>query len=83
MSTGGDGRARMLSGAELRRIELPAAMVWGRHDRFVPLGLAEAAGSRVSWPLRVVEDAGHAPHIEQPGAFLDALEAIRDSARVR
>ena len=59
--------------AELRRIELPAAILWGRHDRFVPLGLAEAAGSRLGWPLHVVDDAGHAPHIEQPDAFLDAL----------
>ncbi len=59
--------------AELRRIELPAAILWGRHDRFVPLGLAEAAGSRLGWPLHVVDDAGHAPHMEQPDAFLDAL----------
>jgi pimeloyl-ACP methyl ester carboxylesterase len=59
--------------AELRRIELPAAILWGRHDRFVPLSLAEAAGSRLGWPLHVVDDAGHAPHIEQPDAFLDAL----------
>jgi pimeloyl-ACP methyl ester carboxylesterase len=60
--------------AELRRIEVPTAVLWGRHDRFVPLGLAEAASTRLGWPLHVIDDAGHVPHIEQPDAFLRALE---------
>jgi 2-hydroxymuconate-semialdehyde hydrolase len=61
--------------AELCRIEVPAALLWGRHDRMVPLRLAEDASSRLAWPLHVVDDAGHVPHIEQPAAFRDALEA--------
>ena len=27
---------------ELRRSEVPTALLWGRHDRFVPLRLAES-----------------------------------------
>ena len=48
-------------------------LLWGRHDRFVPLSLAEAAAGRLGWPLHVIEDAGHVPHIEQSDAFLEAL----------
>jgi 2-hydroxymuconate-semialdehyde hydrolase len=60
---------------ELRRINTPTALLWGRHDRMTPLRLAEAAGARLGWPLHVVEAAGHAPHIEQPDAFVRALQA--------
>ena len=61
--------------AELRRIDVPAALLWGRHDRFVPVGLAESASTRLGWPLRVIDGAGHVPHIEQPQEFLDTLAA--------
>jgi 2-hydroxymuconate-semialdehyde hydrolase len=57
----------------LARIDVPATLVWGRHDRFVPLALAEAASERLGWPLRVVDGAGHVPHVERPDAFLEAL----------
>jgi pimeloyl-ACP methyl ester carboxylesterase len=58
---------------ELRRIEIPVALLWGRHDRMTPLPLAEAAAERLGWPLHVVDDAAHVPHIEQPDAFLALL----------
>ena len=57
----------------LERIGIPVTLVWGRRDRFVPLGLAEAASARLGWPLHVIDDAGHVPHIEQPDAFLEVL----------
>jgi pimeloyl-ACP methyl ester carboxylesterase len=60
---------------ELRRIAAPTAVLWGRHDRFVPLGLAEGASARLGWPLHVIDDAGHVPHIERTDAFVDALDA--------
>jgi len=58
---------------ELRRITLPTTLLWGRHDRFVSLDHAEAASARLGWPLHVVDDAGHVPHIERPEAFLHTL----------
>jgi 2-hydroxymuconate-semialdehyde hydrolase len=61
--------------AELQRIRIPAALLWGRHDRMTPLPLAEAASTRLGWPLHVVDDAAHVPHIEQPDGFLDRLAA--------
>jgi 2-hydroxymuconate-semialdehyde hydrolase len=63
---------------ELRRIELPTALLWGRHDRMVPLGLAEDASERLGWPLHVVDGAGHVPHLEQPDAFLRVLAVALD-----
>jgi pimeloyl-ACP methyl ester carboxylesterase len=60
---------------ELRRIAVPTALLWGRHDRFVPLDLAEGASARLGWTLHVIDDAGHVPHIEQTDAFLQALYA--------
>jgi 2-hydroxymuconate-semialdehyde hydrolase len=59
--------------AELERIPIPASLLWGRHDRFVPVALGEAASSRLGWPLHVVEGAGHVPHVERSEAFLEAL----------
>ena len=65
---------------ELRRIEVPITLIWGSHDRFVPLSLAEGASARLDWPLRVIDETGHVPHIERTEAFLDALmESSRGS----
>ena len=63
---------KQIPDAELRRITVPTTLVSGRHDRFVPVALAEAAGRRLGWPLRVIDRAGHVPHIECPDAFVSA-----------
>jgi 2-hydroxymuconate-semialdehyde hydrolase len=60
--------------ASLRRIEVPVSLLWGRSDRMVPLKVASWAKARFGWPLQLVDDSAHAPHIERPGAFLKALE---------
>lgn len=59
--------------AELRTISVPTALLWGRHDRMVPLPLAEEAAVRLGWPLFVIDGVGHAPHIEAPDSFISAL----------
>ena len=61
--------------AELRTIDVPTALLWGRDDRMAPLQLAEGASTRLRWPLYVVDGAAHVPHIEQPGSF--RLGAVR------
>jgi len=61
--------------AELRRITVPTSLIWGSHDRFIPLTVAEWASARLGWPLRVIDEAGHVPHIERTEAFLNALPA--------
>ncbi len=65
--------------ADLRRIPVPTSLIWGRHDRFVPLELAEGASERHGWRLDVVDAAGHVPHIERPDAFVAALREDLDT----
>jgi pimeloyl-ACP methyl ester carboxylesterase len=69
--------------AELRRIPVATELLWGRHDRFVPLDLAEATSARLDWPLHVIDEAGHVPHIERPAAFLRALRTGLDTSGTR
>ena len=65
--------------AELGRIAVPTALIWGRHDMATPLRVAEEAGARYGWPLHVIEDAADDPPIEQPEAFLRALHAALET----
>ncbi|RZT12629.1 2-succinyl-6-hydroxy-2,4-cyclohexadiene-1-carboxylate synthase [Kribbella sp. VKM Ac-2569] len=55
------------------QIDVPTTLLWGAKDRFVPLRLAEEARTRLGWPLKVIGDAGHVPHIERPAAFLEEV----------
>ncbi len=59
--------------AELERIAVPTTLIWGRDDRAIRLGIAEAASARYGWPLSVIDDAADDPKLERPDAFLDAL----------
>ena len=61
--------------AELQKIAAPVSLIWGRHDRLTPLQLGRRLSDRLDWPLRVIEGAGHLPHMEQPDAFVAALRA--------
>jgi len=57
---------------ELRAIECPVDLVWGRHDQEVPLTIAERAETLLrQGTLTVVEDAGHA--LDKP--LLDGVAA--------
>jgi pimeloyl-ACP methyl ester carboxylesterase len=42
----------------------------------VPLALAESTAEHHSWPLHIIDKAAHAPHVEQPDAFVDTLAGI-------
>ena len=65
---------RQIPYAELQRINVPTSLLWGRRDRMAPRHLAETASSKLGWPLHVIDDAGHVPHIEQPEGFLRTLD---------
>jgi pimeloyl-ACP methyl ester carboxylesterase len=64
--------------AELQRMPVATSLIWGRHDRFVPVELAEEASARLSWPIHVIDAAGHVPHVERPDAFVAALGEVLD-----
>ena len=63
---------------DLERITVPTSLIWGRDDRAIRLGIAEKASARYGWPLHVIDNAGDDPKLEQPDAFVDALETVLD-----
>jgi pimeloyl-ACP methyl ester carboxylesterase len=67
----------------LHRIDVPTLLVWGAEDRLFPKDYAFAfqkliPGSKVV----LVPDCGHVPHMEQPKAFVAALNEFIDGMRV-
>lgn len=66
---------RAIPAVDLMRISVPTTLIWGRHDRQVPLHVAERVGARFGWPLHVIENAADDPAFEQPNAFLEAFRA--------
>jgi 2-hydroxymuconate-semialdehyde hydrolase len=66
-------QTRQIPESELRGIGVATSLLWGRDDRMAPLRLAQEASAALGWPLRVIEDAGHVPHLEQPHRFVHAL----------
>jgi pimeloyl-ACP methyl ester carboxylesterase len=58
----------------LHRIDIPTLLLWGERDRVVTPEYGE--GFRAAIPgarMRVIPNAGHFPHWEQPEAFADAV----------
>jgi pimeloyl-ACP methyl ester carboxylesterase len=51
----------------LRRVKAPTLIVWGRHDRLVPLAHGETYCKAINGAqLKVIERCGHAPQFERP-----------------
>jgi len=51
----------------LAEIQVPVTVIWGRHDGVVPLPIGEEFARRIGGSrLVVLEEAAHAPHLEQP-----------------
>jgi 2-hydroxymuconate-semialdehyde hydrolase len=67
---------RRVSDEDLSRISIPVGVVWGRSDRMTPLRTAADTVERLGWPVRVIEDAAHVPHLEQPERFLAGLGEV-------
>jgi pimeloyl-ACP methyl ester carboxylesterase len=59
---------------------LPTLIVWGERDRIIPVAHAGAAQQLVPGSQLVVFDhAGHFPHAEEPGKFVDVLTEFVES----
>ncbi|AII48756.1 alpha/beta hydrolase [Synechococcus sp. KORDI-52] len=57
--------------ALLEQLRAPMLLIWGREDRFVPLGIGESvAATHPQLELRVLEHCGHCPHDEATDCFL-------------
>lgn len=52
---------------DLTQLNMPTLLIWGRHDRIVPLAYGKALEKALPQSeLVVVEECGHLPHIEEP-----------------
>jgi pimeloyl-ACP methyl ester carboxylesterase len=61
----------------LRRARLPALVIWGEHDRLVPLAHGEAyAEGLPEARLVVLPDVGHYPYLEAPEQFAQPVQAF-------
>ncbi len=59
---------------------VPFMLVWGEHDRIIPVQHGRTAHQLVpSSRLEIFEDAGHFPHVDDPQRFLDVLLDFIDS----
>lgn len=55
------------TGEGLTRIKTPTLILWGRHDKWIPVEQAEKFHKLLSWSqLKIYENAGHVPQEEIP-----------------
>ena len=69
----------------LARIATPTLLCWGAHDRLAPLACADAWRKEIPGAaLRVFDDSGHVPHLEEPEAVAAAvIEFCADRGGIR
>lgn len=66
----------------LHRIDVPTLLVWGDTDRLFPKEHALAYEKAIPGAkLVIIPQCGHVPQIEQPDAFVDALESFIGAQR--
>ncbi len=66
-------------GTLLRKIGSPTLIMWGRHDRWIPIEQQEIFRKKLLLPQTVIyENAGHVPHEEIPAETVaDALKFLK------
>ena len=59
--------------------EVPTLIVWGEHDRVIPVDHGRGAAKLVpNSQLEIFEDAGHHPQLDEPDRFVEVLEDFID-----
>lgn len=57
-------------GDRLASVDLPTMLIWGEHDRGVPIDVGLRAHQRIARShFATIKDAGHAPYYERPEEF--------------
>ena len=63
--------------ADIRKITLPALLIWGEKDQLVPLDRGKRLASELpNARLEIIPGVGHAPHLERPAAVIPLLLAF-------
>jgi pyruvate dehydrogenase E2 component (dihydrolipoamide acetyltransferase) len=60
-----NGVQRVGNAETAANLPMPAQLIWGREDRIIPVGHAEALAARL--PVRILAETGHLPHMEKAG----------------
>ena len=68
------GRQSLDLTAGLSALRLPVQIIWGREDRIIPVSHAAALGDR--FPVHVLNDTGHLPHMEKAGEVNRLLKRL-------
>lgn len=61
---------------QIGALTLPVQLIWGRDDRIIPVAHAEALASR--WPVYILDETGHLPHLEKSGEVNRQIKAFID-----
>ncbi len=60
--------------ADIRKITVPALLIWGEQDQLVPLDRGKRLASELpNARLEIIPGVGHAPHLERPAAVIPLL----------
>jgi pimeloyl-ACP methyl ester carboxylesterase len=61
----------------LRSVKTPALLVWGEHDKIVPLSTAQAFKTALpNAKLQIVKDSGHAVALEKPAELFKIVDSF-------
>jgi pyruvate dehydrogenase E2 component (dihydrolipoyllysine-residue acetyltransferase) len=71
-----DGRQQLDLSSRVAALLMPVQLIWGREDRIIPAGHAERLSSR--WPVHILEQAGHLPHMEKAGEVIRLIKRFTD-----
>jgi pimeloyl-ACP methyl ester carboxylesterase len=64
----------------LHRIDVPTLLIWGDHDRIIPVEHGYAVHeARPGSRLEVLEGVGHFPHVERPSLVVDLIDDFIES----
>lgn len=66
--------------AAVDRVRAPTLLIWGARERHIPRVLMDDLIARRSdWRLQVLEESGHVPTWDSPGAYVDAVVRWADT----
>lgn len=72
--------AQQVSDDQLRRITTPTLVIWGREDKILPLKDGRHLADQIPGArIVIIDDSGHLTPVEQPRAFLAALNGFLTS----
>jgi pimeloyl-ACP methyl ester carboxylesterase len=72
--------AQQISDSQLQKITTPTLVIWGLEDKILPLEAGQHFAEQIPGARTVIiDDSGHIPSVEQPRAFLTALESFLTS----